>query len=89
VYNTLNELAAMGELLEVVVMDGPRRYDPNIGDEHDHLVCDNCHAIRDVPRSPKPSMIPEGSRAGFVVTGVEITYRGMCPQCAQRRHGNR
>jgi Fur family transcriptional regulator, stress-responsive regulator len=89
VYNTLNELAAMGELLEVVVVDGPKRYDPNIGDEHDHLVCDSCHAIRDVRRSRKPSMIPKGGRAGYVVTGVEITYRGLCLKCAERLRGNR
>jgi len=89
VYNTLNELVAMGELLELDVIDGPKRYDPNVGDEHDHLVCDSCHAIRDVPRSRKPSMIPEGTRAGYVVTGVEITYRGLCPECAERRSRNR
>jgi Fe2+ or Zn2+ uptake regulation protein len=84
VYNTLNTLAAMGELLELVVVDGPKRYDPNIGDEHDHLVCDSCHAVRDVPRSGEPSMIAERGRAGYVVTGVEITYRGLCPTCAER-----
>jgi Fur family transcriptional regulator, stress-responsive regulator len=89
VYNTLNELAAMGELLEVLVVDGPKRYDPNIGDEHDHLVCDSCHAIRDVPRSRKPSMIPEAVRAGYVVTNVEITYRGLCSECAEKRRRHR
>ena len=89
VYNTLNELAAMGELLEVVVVDGPKRYDPNIGDEHDHLVCDSCHAIRDVRRLRKRSTIPEGAPAGYVVTGVEITYRGLCPNCTERRRRNR
>jgi Fur family transcriptional regulator, stress-responsive regulator len=89
VYNTLNELAAMGELLEVVVVGGSKRYDPNIGDEHDHLVCDSCHAIRDVVRSRRPSMIPEGGPAGYVVRGVEITYRGLCPKCAERLRRNR
>jgi Fe2+ or Zn2+ uptake regulation protein len=89
VYNTLNELAAMGELLEVLVVDGPKRYDPNIGDEHDHLVCDSCHAIRDVRRSRKPSKIPEAVRASYVVTAVEITYRGLCSECAEGRRRNR
>ncbi len=81
VYNTLNELVAMGEVLEVDVVDGPKRYDPNVGEEHDHLVCDSCHAIRDVPRSRNPATIPEGDRAGYVVTAVEVTYRGLCPAC--------
>jgi Fur family transcriptional regulator, stress-responsive regulator len=84
VYNTLNELVAMGELLEVDVVDGPKRYDPNVGEEHDHLVCDSCHAIRDVPRARKPPTIPEGDRAGYLVTAVEVTHRGLCPTCAAR-----
>jgi Fur family ferric uptake transcriptional regulator len=82
VYNTLNELVAMGELLEVDVVDGPKRYDPNVAAEHDHLVCVNCHAIRDVPRSGKPPTVPEDARSGYFVTTVEVTYRGLCPACA-------
>jgi Fur family transcriptional regulator, stress-responsive regulator len=82
VYNTLNELVSMGEVLEVDVVDGPKRYDPNVGVEHDHLVCVRCHAIRDVARSGKPPAVPEPARAGYVVTTVEVTYRGLCPDCA-------
>ncbi|HEY1635986.1 MAG TPA: transcriptional repressor [Acidimicrobiales bacterium] len=84
VYNTLNELVSMGELLEVDVVDGPKRYDPNVGDEHDHLVCERCHAIRDVPRSRRSPTIPEDALAGYVVTAVEVTHRGLCPACAAR-----
>ncbi len=84
VYNTLNELVAMGELLEVDVTEGPKRYDPNVTEQHDHLVCQGCQAIRDVPRSAAPTAITEDARRGFLVTGVEITYRGLCSACAQR-----
>lgn len=86
VYNTLNELVAMGELLGVEVADGPRRYDPNVTEHHDHLVCEGCQTIRDVPPSEPPPGIAEDARGGFLVTGVEVTYRGLCPACA-RRHG--
>jgi Fur family ferric uptake transcriptional regulator len=85
VYNTLNELVSMGELLEVGVIDGPKRYDPNIAEKHDHLVCDGCQAIRDVPRSASLPAISKRAREGFVVTSVEVTYRGLCPACAARR----
>lgn len=88
VYNTLNELVAMGELLEVDVVDGPKRYDPNVAEEHDHLVCDSCHTIRDVPHSRKPPTIPDDARAGYLVTAVEVTYRGLCPDCAERNRRN-
>jgi Fur family ferric uptake transcriptional regulator len=84
VYNTLNELVAMGELLEVDVVDGAKRYDPNVTEQHDHLVCDGCHAIRDIPRPWKPPQVPKGDRADYVVTKVEVTYRGLCPACAAR-----
>jgi Fur family ferric uptake transcriptional regulator len=82
VYNTLNELVAMGELLEVDVVDGAKRYDPNGDEEHDHLVCDRCHSIRDVPRSRRPPTVPARARAGYLITAVEVTYRGLCPACA-------
>ncbi len=85
VYNTLNELVAMGEVLEVDVVDGPRRYDPNVAADHDHLVCNNCHSIRDVPRAGRAPAIPENARADYVVTSVEVTYRGLCPACAADR----
>ena len=82
VYNTLNELVAMGEIAEVDVTDGAKRYDHNVGEAHDHLVCENCHDIRDVPREGRAPTLASGARAGFVVTGVDITYRGLCPKCA-------
>ena len=86
VYNTLNELVAMGELAIVDVVDGPKRYDPNVTAHHDHLVCEGCHAIRDVPRSTPPPRVSGSAAGGFLLTGVEVTYRGLCPECA-RRHG--
>lgn len=81
VYNTLNELVAMSEVREVDVVGGPRRYDPNVDQDHDHLVCQGCHAIRDVPRGSQPSPLPDATRAGYLVTGMEVTYRGLCPAC--------
>jgi Fur family ferric uptake transcriptional regulator len=84
VYNTLNELVAMGELRLVEVAEGPKRYDPNVLEHHDHLVCDGCQAIRDVARSDRPPRIAEDAREGFLVTGVEVTFRGLCPECVAR-----
>lgn len=83
VYNTLNELVDMGELLEVDVVGGAKRYDPNVAEAHDHLVCDGCYSIRDVARPRRRPALDAHARAGYVVTGVEVTYRGLCPACAQ------
>ena len=56
VYNTLNELVDMGEVLEISAGDGPKRYDPNTTIPHHHLYCVECGALRDVN--------PEGTDAG-------------------------
>lgn len=87
VYNTLNELVAMGEVLEVDVIDGAKRYDPNTTEDHDHLVCESCHAIRDVPVPRRLPVISDEARAGYLISGVEVTYRGLCPSCAKRHRG--
>src|SRR3954451_8285177 len=48
VYNTLNELVALGEVLEVGTDARAKRYDPNARSAHQHLVCNACGTIRDV-----------------------------------------
>jgi Fur family ferric uptake transcriptional regulator len=85
VYNTLNELVALGEVIEIAPTGGPRRYDPNAHAAHDHLVCEVCHAIRDVPRrgSPRPAVADE-DLGGYRVTDVDVVFRGVCPDCAAR-----
>ncbi len=84
VYNTLNELVAMGELLEVSAGSGPKRYDPNVTVPHDHLVCTTCGTLRDVVASNTSLVgtLEPTQRHGFLVTGVDIVFRGICPQCA-------
>jgi Fur family transcriptional regulator, stress-responsive regulator len=86
VYNTLNELVAMGEVLEVAAGNGPKRYDPNVTVAHQHLVCTACGTLRDV-FSMGDGMIElcDDDRHGFVVTGIEIVFQGLCPACAEAR----
>src|ERR1700733_7608984 len=48
VYNTLNELVDMGEVLEISAGNGPKRYDPNTTTAHQHLQCVKCGTLRDV-----------------------------------------
>ena len=86
VYNALNELAELGEVIEVATDGRAKRYDPNADDPHQHLVCQRCGTIRDVhPEGESRVHLPAGERHGFVVTGVEIVFRGLCPACATRR----
>ncbi len=83
VYNALGELVTLGEVVEVSTDGRAKRYDPNAHHPHQHLVCSGCGLIRDVhpTGSPLAGLAPE-ERFGFTVSGVEVTYRGLCPACA-------
>ncbi len=82
VYNTLSELVALGEVLEVSRGGRARLYDPNIHPAHQHLVCDRCGSLRDVAVSGDLlASLPETERAGFAVNGVEALYHGLCRPC--------
>lgn len=81
VYQTLNDLAAMGELATLDVGTGSTRFDPNI-EPHHHLVCDGCGRIADLHAAfPGVTVPTEGEAAGFEVTSTEIVFRGRCADC--------
>ncbi|MFE4361827.1 MULTISPECIES: Fur family transcriptional regulator [Streptomycetaceae] len=83
VYNTLGELVTLGEVVEVATDGRAKRYDPNAHHPHQHLVCTGCGAIRDVhPQGDPLADLPAEQRFGFVVAQAEVTYRGLCPDCA-------
>lgn len=87
VYNTLNELVAMGEIAEVRHAPGPSRYDPNAGSmPHHHLLCTTCGSLFDVDASTVAApTLADGD--GFQVDAVDVLFRGTCAACqaAQRR----
>jgi Fur family transcriptional regulator, stress-responsive regulator len=80
VYNTLHELVGMGELHEMTHADGRKRYDPNVGERHHHLVCVDCGRMLDV-RADDPQLRAD-QRHGFELLGVDVTFRARCPDCA-------
>ena len=82
VYNTLNELVDMGEVLEISTGDGPKRYDPNATEAHHHLYCVGCGLLRDVnPHGAEGLALPAGEEHGFELLDVDIVFRGRCPSC--------
>lgn len=82
VYNTLNELVAMGEVTEVATGSGPKRYDPNVTIAHHHLVCTSCGTLRDVLLDATSlQSLHADELHGFLLTGVEIVFQGRCPAC--------
>lgn len=84
VYNALNEMVAMGEVLLVSAGEGPKRYDPNTETAHQHLVCVRCGTLRDVrPEGQEELRLPDSQRHGFRMLGVDVYFRGLCPACGR------
>jgi len=82
VYNTLNELVAMGEVQQVDAGPGPTRYDPNVERPHHHLVCLKCGDLRDVyPVGEDSVALPRSQRFGYRLVRREVLYKGHCPRC--------
>jgi Fe2+ or Zn2+ uptake regulation protein len=81
VYQTLNDLTAMGELGHLHVGTGSTRFDPNM-EPHHHLVCDVCGRVVDLPVDFPEVAVPNGAGEGFTVTRTEIVFRGLCATCA-------
>ena len=80
VYQTLNDLATMGELRSLDLGTGAVRFDPNT-DEHHHVVCDGCGDVRDVYVSGSDALSVRGLD-GFAVSSTSILFNGLCPRCA-------
>ena len=82
VYQTLNDLAAMGEIQALDLGTGSARFDPNVGHHH-HLVCDRCGRTQDVHVDASGLRLPRRERGDFVVGSAEIVFRGVCSSCSR------
>jgi Fe2+ or Zn2+ uptake regulation protein len=83
VYQTLNDLAAMGEIQQLDLGTGATRFDPNV-DGHHHLVCTRCGMVRDVYVRPRVR-VPDAQLAGFTPSSTEVVIRGLCETCSRPR----
>jgi Fe2+ or Zn2+ uptake regulation protein len=80
IYQTLNDLAAMGELQQVSVGTGPARFDPNT-DDHHHAVCERCGDVVDVYVNNLDTLEVVGLD-GFRPLSTRLVFAGTCERCA-------
>jgi Fe2+ or Zn2+ uptake regulation protein len=88
VYQTLNDLASMGELRLLELGTGSGRFDPNT-DAHHHLVCTRCGKVRDLYADLGALAVPARLRQGFTLGSAEVVFRGLCAECStnhEQRH---
>ncbi|ONH61250.1 transcriptional repressor [Frankia sp. CcI49] len=82
VYRALALLVATGHALELSLGDGTAaRYDANTS-RHDHAVCERCGRAADIDHPVPDGMVAEiARRSGFTITGYDLQFRGLCPDC--------
>jgi Fe2+ or Zn2+ uptake regulation protein len=82
VYATLELFEVLGIVHRVTVGRGAVLYDPR-GDEHHHLVCRRCGAVRDVDAAIDMTGLRRAARRhGFVPDRAELVLSGLCASCA-------
>ena len=81
VYQTLNDLAAMGEIQLLDLGTGASRFDPTT-EPHHHLVCTACGKVRDLHLEFTELDVPAARRSGFTIDSAEVVFRGLCETCS-------
>ncbi len=84
VYNTMEKLRAKGQVLELSIDTGKKRFDPNVKPHH-HLICVNCKAIIDVHRNFLLDL-QEGESCDYEIIGNHVDFYGICPKCKKGKH---
>jgi len=86
VYRTLGTLADLGLVIRVTGVSAAVRYDANTLPHH-HFICSRCGLIRDVEGAGLDGLdIPVPAAEIGQVESVEMRFRGVCRECAERHH---
>ena len=83
VYDVLGALSESGLVRRIQPAGSVARYELRVGDNHHHVVCRSCGVVADVDCAVgvRPCLDASDTH-GFVVDEAEVTYWGLCPDCA-------
>ncbi|MDE5897651.1 MAG: transcriptional repressor [Treponemataceae bacterium] len=84
VYRNLHFLVEAGEIARISVPGSPDHFDSCLA-EHHHLHCRRCGRLLDVPGvvfSLEQAVAASLARSGFVIEGVGVIFKGLCPDCS-------
>jgi Fur family peroxide stress response transcriptional regulator len=82
VYNCLDALVKCGLAKQVNLDRGAMRFCPNMH-EHCHFYCEGCGGVYDIDLTRARPEVP--LPRGFKATHVELSIRGLCPDCAGKK----
>jgi Fe2+ or Zn2+ uptake regulation protein len=81
VYRTLEFLARNGLVVASLRSDGHLVYEI-IGEQHHHLICKSCGYEVEIPHAMvEPLYAQLEAASGFELTGIHVTFFGLCPGC--------
>ncbi|WP_288285647.1 Fur family transcriptional regulator [uncultured Senegalimassilia sp.] len=81
VYRNLGVLSDRGEVLRIPVPNAADRYDFRC-DNHFHAKCERCGGVFDIETEGVDPFARITKDYGFQVTGFDLAFSGVCPQCA-------
>ncbi|KJR41313.1 Ferric-uptake regulator [Candidatus Magnetoovum chiemensis] len=79
VYNTLDALKKIGEIVPLSIDPERKRYDLNKA-EHNHLYCVKCGKIIDIHENYDLTL-SDKDKNGFNVMGNHVQFYGLCNKC--------
>jgi Fur family peroxide stress response transcriptional regulator len=88
VYNTINALRDLGEIVEIGLGRSETHYEPNLA-PHANLICLHCGRIvdfEDLPMVQLRSQIASGT--GFDIKNTRIDVFGICRDCQESANGH-
>ncbi len=83
VYNALGDFVDAGLARRIEPAGHPGLFELRVNDNHHHLVCSGCGRVEDVDciAGHAPCLHPPETH-GFAVQAAEVTFWGVCPDCA-------
>ena len=83
VYDVLRALTAAGLVRRFQPTGSVARYEVRVGDNHHHVVCRSCGAVADIDCAVgETPCLTASDDQGFSIDEAEVTYWGVCPECA-------
>ena len=85
IYNTIELLKEVGQVLELEFSGAANRYDGRRPGSHPHLVCLSCRSIEDMSAldSKDDSLQQISTATGYKVVRERTDYYGVCPECQE------
>ena len=84
VYRNLSLFKEQGVICSLGTVKGVERFDANT-DPHVHYICTECGKVLDLQKIQVPEDLNQAAAtdSGGEVTGCQLTFTGVCGQCAK------